>query len=77
MRPARRPGAARCILAPFFVAGLCVRQNFFLQNVEFSGMKLQNDVYYESTRAIQPHSDTYPYTKSLEKFRYSHFPNQT
>jgi hypothetical protein len=23
---------------------------------------LQNDVYYESARAIQPHSDTYPYT---------------
>jgi hypothetical protein len=24
-----------------------------------------NDVYYESTRAIQPHSVTYPYTKSV------------
>jgi hypothetical protein len=22
----------------------------------------KNGVYYESTRAIQPHSDTYPYT---------------
>jgi len=24
-----------------------------------------NDVYYESTRTIQPHSDTYPYTISV------------
>jgi len=29
---------------------------------------LQNDVYYESARAIQPHSDTYPYTIKRDNF---------
>ena len=33
--------------------------------------QLQNDVYYESARAIQPHSDTYPYTIKGDNFTIS------
>jgi hypothetical protein len=35
------------------------------KKVQVLSFSCKNDVYYESARAIQPHSDTYPYTCHL------------